>query len=250
MPAANWRGWRAACKPRCNSRPTRPTNGRRSLVSLIENAVRGVWTPEARLLYDLQKVCVDHERGIYTLDVWGWASSLGRKSLKRFLPGQRDVLMSKHLRGATRRVPLGAAVAACAQPAGRPCCNRRSTAPKEPCGPRFKPAIETALDKVKLLPQNLPERVARRKLIEEILDRIVERGFLDDERPARRAVAQQPETCPTWPAFGSFFPAISCCKPTSNWPKASTACTTAAKSICACRSGSARWPLARRWAGC
>ena len=50
-----------------------------------------------------QKVCVDHERGIYTLEVLSWAFSLGRKSVKRFLPGQRDVLISKHLRIAARR---------------------------------------------------------------------------------------------------------------------------------------------------
>ncbi len=43
---------------------------------------------------------------------------------------------------------------------------------------RFKPLIERALDAVKLLPANPPERVARKKLVEEILDRIVERGFL------------------------------------------------------------------------
>ncbi|MEX2112212.1 MAG: hypothetical protein WD845_03455, partial [Pirellulales bacterium] len=121
--------------------------------------------------------CVDHERGIYTLDVAGWALSLGRKSLKRFLPGQRDVLMSKHLRGAARRVPSArlsqrarSRLAALLQSAvHRAEGNLRA---------RFKPAIERALDKVKLLPQNLPERVARKKLVEEILDRIVERGYL------------------------------------------------------------------------
>ena len=34
------------------------------------------------------------------------------------------------------------------------------------------------LDDVGLRPRNLPERVARKKLVEELLDRIVERGFL------------------------------------------------------------------------
>ncbi len=149
----------------------------RSLASLIENTVRSVWTPEARLLYDLQKVCVDHERGIYTLDVVGWAMSLGRKSLKRFLPGQRDVLMSKHLRGAARRVSS----ARLSQRARSRLAALLQSAVHRAEGSlraRFKPVIEKALDKVKLLPQNLPERVARKKLIEEILDRIVERGFL------------------------------------------------------------------------
>ena len=34
------------------------------------------------------------------------------------------------------------------------------------------------LDDVGLLPQNLPERISRSKLVEELLDRVVERGFL------------------------------------------------------------------------
>ncbi|MEX0587095.1 MAG: hypothetical protein WD176_10650, partial [Pirellulales bacterium] len=42
----------------------------------------------------------------------------------------------------------------------------------------FRPRLAAALDDVGLLPNNLPERVARKKLIEELLDRIVERGFL------------------------------------------------------------------------
>ncbi len=41
----------------------------RLLALLTAPAARGFWTAEARLLYDLQKVCVDHERGIYTFDL-------------------------------------------------------------------------------------------------------------------------------------------------------------------------------------
>ncbi len=149
----------------------------RALNGLIEQTARGIWTPEARLLYDLQKVCVDHERGIYTLDVIGWAMSLGSKSLKRFLPGQRDVLVTKHLRSASRRVrsvrlsPMARTqLASLLQSAvHRSEGHLRS---------RFKPLIERALDRVKLLPQNPPERVARGKLVDEVLDRIVKRGYL------------------------------------------------------------------------
>ncbi len=149
----------------------------RSLHALLDLSARGIWTTEARMLYDLQKVCVDHERGIYTLDVFGWIRSLGRKPLKRFLPGQRDVLMSKHLRGAARRLPAArlshrsrSRLAALLQSAvHRAEANLRA---------RFKPVVDRTLDKVKLLPTNPPEQVARRKLVDEILDRVVERGFL------------------------------------------------------------------------
>ena len=66
---------------------------------------RGIWTAEARLLYDLQKACVDHERDLYTVGVVEWALSLGRRPLKRPLPNQREVLLCKHLRSAARRLP-------------------------------------------------------------------------------------------------------------------------------------------------
>ena len=73
-----------------------------SLFALVSQTPRGIWTAEARLLYDLQKVCVDHEREIYTVDLVEWALSWGRRPIKRQLPHQRDVLMLKHLRSAAR----------------------------------------------------------------------------------------------------------------------------------------------------
>ena len=55
-----------------------------------------------------------------------------------------------------------------------------------------------------LLPQNLPERVARKKLVEELLDQIGDRGLPDDGRPARRDLAQQPQAARPLRA-GSIF---------------------------------------------
>ena len=65
-----------------------------------------IWPAEARLLYDLQKVCVDDERGVFALDLGKWLRSLGRSPLRRPLPAQRDVLICKHLRSAARRLPF------------------------------------------------------------------------------------------------------------------------------------------------
>ena len=149
----------------------------KSLLSLLDQSARGIWTAEARMLYDLQKVCVDHERGIYKLEVLSWAFSLGRKSIKRFLPGQRDVLISKHLRSAAHRL---AAAQLSQRSRSRLAALLQSAVHRAEASlrARFKPAIDNALDNVKLLPQNPPERVARKKLVDEILDRIAERGFL------------------------------------------------------------------------
>jgi len=148
-----------------------------SLDVLAVEASQGVWTAEGRLLYDLQKICVDHERDLYTIDLVEWVVSRGRRPIKRPLPHQRDVLMLKHLRSAagrlaavrlsvSRRRELGAML----HEAGRQVETRLRRG--------LRPPIAEALDAVGLTPNNLPERIARDKLIEELLDRIVERGFL------------------------------------------------------------------------
>ncbi len=43
---------------------------------------------------------------------------------------------------------------------------------------RFRPLVLAALDEVGLTPTNFPEKIARDKLVEELLDRVAERGFL------------------------------------------------------------------------
>jgi hypothetical protein len=137
----------------------------------------GIWTAEARLLYDLQKVCVDHEREIYTVDLVEWAGSWGQRPIHRGLPSQREVLMSKHLRSATRRLAVvrlsdgqREQLSGLLRDAGARAEQRLRQ--------RLRPRITTALDDVALVPVNRPEKVARQKLIEELLDRVVERGFL------------------------------------------------------------------------
>jgi hypothetical protein len=151
---------------------------RQALAPLLEPAAGGTWPVERRLLYDLQKVCVDHERGLYTVDLIGCALSFGRRPVKRPLPGQGVVLLVKHLRSAARRLQrarlsdrdrsrlnglLWAAV-------------HRS---EDKLRARFRPVIEGALDDVGMRPQNFPEQIARHKLTEELLDRLSESGFLN-----------------------------------------------------------------------
>jgi hypothetical protein len=148
-----------------------------ALPALLGRCCRGFWAVEARLLYDLQKACVDHERGIYKADLAGWLLSLGRQPLRRPLPGQQRVRVVRHLRNAARRLLR----------ARLPEAERRRLAglldaavhhSEERLRVHFRPLLRAALDDVGLVPANLPERVARHKLIEELLDRIVERGFL------------------------------------------------------------------------
>jgi hypothetical protein len=147
-----------------------------SLWALLMQTPRGIWTPEARLLYDLQKVCVDYERDIYTVDLMEWALSWGKRPIKRPLPNERDVLMCKHLRSALRRLTVVRLSDGQRQQLSvllRGAIERV----EERVRNRFRPLITQGLDEVQLTPRNLPESVARKKLVEELLDRIVEHGF-------------------------------------------------------------------------
>lgn len=149
----------------------------RVLLALLGRSAHGFWTRESRTLYDLQKVCIDFERDVYKLDLVEWIISRGRVPIKRRLPGQREVLMSKHLRVALRR----SAKARLPERDRRRLVSllERAVADAEQrLRNRFRPLIDDALEHVGLSPRNLPEQIARRKLVEEMLDRVVADGFL------------------------------------------------------------------------
>lgn len=156
-----------------------------ALTPLLRRAARGFWTPEARLLYDLQKVCIDHEREVFRIDLVGWTLSMGRRPLKRPMPHLREVTVSNHLRGAARRLPrvrLSRQERARLEGLLRPTVHRAEQALRD----RFRPVIDATLGETWVEPRNLAERVAFRKLVEELLDGIVGRGFttLGDLRDA------------------------------------------------------------------
>ena len=136
------------------------------------------FTPGARLLHDLQAACVVAEREVRVVDVAGWALSRGKRPVVRALPATREVRVAKHLHAAVAKVAEHRLVA------GRD-RERLSAAVRDivDCADRhvrvvLRPKIEAALDGVALHPRNLPERVAQKKLIDELLDRAVEVGQL------------------------------------------------------------------------
>ncbi len=149
---------------------------RQVLPSLLPPAARGVWPVEARLLYDLQKVCVDHERELYAVDLVEWVRSLFRRPIKRQLPEQRVVLLLKHLRTATGRLKTVRISEADRVHLVHMLLGAVTRKEKE-LRERFRPGVVAVLTQAGLVPQNLPERVARDKLVEELLDRVVEHGF-------------------------------------------------------------------------
>ena len=138
------------------------------------------WSRPARLLYDLQTVCLDRERPISAIDLVGWITSAGRRPIRRPMPDQREVMVLKHLRSAARRVrrlkgpdpARGALERLIADAIGR----QEEAQIRERFRPRWP--IREVLDSVSLRPHNAPERVAGRKLVEELVDLVVARGFL------------------------------------------------------------------------
>jgi len=144
---------------------------------LLPAARHGFWNVNARLLYDLQQVCLDHELEMYGVDLLGWMFSRGKQPLKRPLPNQRVVLMSKHLRRAARRIP-----AVKIDDAGRrelsELLHAAADAAEHLLRKRFEPLVAVTLTHARFTAGNIVERVGYRKLTQELLDGIVDRGFL------------------------------------------------------------------------
>lgn len=150
---------------------------RKALAAPLGRSSRGFWTPEARLLYDLQKVCVDHERAIYAVDLVEWATSLGRRPIQRLLPNHQEVLMVQHLRGSARHLTaarLPEVDRARFSRLLREAVHRAEGRLRD----RLRPEIGRALEETGFGARDLPERVALQKINEELLDRVVETGFL------------------------------------------------------------------------
>ena len=144
---------------------------------LLPAARRGFWNANARLLFDLQQVCLDHEQELYKVDLVRWMRSLGKDALKHPLPNQRVVLMSKHLRSAALRVP-----AVQIDSEGRKelsdLLHAAADAAEHLLRKRLEPLVASALTEAGFVPGGVVERVAFRKVTHELLDGVVQRGFL------------------------------------------------------------------------
>lgn len=149
---------------------------RELLGALLATSARGFWNPAARMLYDLQKVCLDFERESYVVDLFSWLLSLGKRPLKRPLPAQREVLMSKHLRSAASRLSK-LSISAGQREHLAILLREASVYAEERLRDRLRPVLRDTLIEVGFVPQNVPERVSFRKIIEELLDHVVDSGY-------------------------------------------------------------------------
>ena len=139
-------------------------------------AARGWWPVEARLLYDLQSVCVNQEKELYAVDLVEWAVTWGQRPIKRLLPHQPYVFTVKYLRRALRRLDVAEMPDEARHRLHRLLEDALHHAEIR-LRQRFRPLIVGALDSAGLTPPTYAERLARDQIVEELLDRVVARGF-------------------------------------------------------------------------
>jgi hypothetical protein len=149
----------------------------RLLPILLDKADQGSHPAEAALLHELQNICLDHEREMYKLDIVEYVLSAGRRPLRRPLPSQRLVRITRTLRGS---VPNLTAARLSDQDRGEleSLLQKALQRSEDRVRLRFRPLVTNALQDVGLSPRNPLETVAFRKMVEELLDRVIDSGFL------------------------------------------------------------------------
>ena len=148
-----------------------------SVRELFRNATHGFWNVDKKLLHDLQKVCLDHERVTYRVDLVKWIVSRGQRPLRRPLTNIREVIMAKHLASsASRLVYVRLSGREREQLAGL--LHEAADLAEAQMRRRMRPTLRQTLLEVGFRPGNIPEQVAFDKLIEESLDCIAYRGYL------------------------------------------------------------------------
>lgn len=148
-----------------------------SFLELANNAIHGFWNSEKRLLFDIQKVCLDHERVTYKVDLLTWILSRGKRPLRRPLGALREVMMARHLASAAGRlvsVRLGGAE----RERLNQLLHSAAMLAEMQMRTRMRPVLKEIFEDVGLAPGNIPEEVASDKMIEDALDCIADRGFL------------------------------------------------------------------------
>ncbi|MFN6302093.1 MAG: hypothetical protein ACK42H_07870 [Planctomycetota bacterium] len=147
------------------------------LMALSRNAIQGFWNSEKRLLYDLQKVCLDKERVSYRVDLLRWVSSFGSKPLRRPLYNLQEVQMAKHLASATARL-VHVRLSGIEREKLTALLEQASHQADHQLRMRIRDPLRQTLLEVGMSPSSFPERVAMDKLVEDALDCISEKGYI------------------------------------------------------------------------
>lgn len=149
----------------------------KNLSILLDKADQGSRPVEAAMLFDLQKLCLEHERDIFVLDLVGCFLSMGKQPIKRSLPRQKPVLIIRHLRSAISRLARARLSDLDREQIGE-MLQMALQKREERLRTEFRGILNSAFQDAGLQPRNLPERAAYHKLTEEVLDRITAEGFV------------------------------------------------------------------------
>lgn len=148
-----------------------------ALAELLNNSLHGFWNSDKRLLYDLQNVCLDHERTTYKVDLVKWIVSRGKRPLRRPLTNLREVMMAKHLaRSASRLVYVR--LSGADRDRLTTLLHEAADLAEAQMRRRMRSRVQNAIAEVGLKAESVPDQVAFEKMVEESLDCITERGYL------------------------------------------------------------------------
>ena len=147
------------------------------LTAILKHAADAWWSPESRLLYDLQKVCLNHERELYTVNVVSWALELGRRPLRREQPNQRLALQLKALKLAMHRARK-ARVTPAEQARLADLLHDAIEHVEGELRKALRPVLAECLAAGDVRPSSVAESVSEQKLVDELLDNVTHGGFL------------------------------------------------------------------------
>ncbi len=149
----------------------------RSVVGLARGAGRGFLNAATPRQHARPRGCVDPPPETSKIDLARWLRRFGRTKLRRKLPNQREVLMSKHLSSATRRL-VSSRLNGPERDDLSHLLGEAADSAELQMRTRLRPLLRGTLREVGLVPETTPERVAFSKTVEELLDQVVRAGFL------------------------------------------------------------------------
>ncbi|MFM7206496.1 MAG: hypothetical protein ACKO4T_07510 [Planctomycetaceae bacterium] len=144
---------------------------------LIDGARGSAWSQSARVLFDLQKLCVDSERESFRTQLLRWLVRRGQVPLAKPLPCQRLVLIHRHALAAARRLPA-AGLPAEEQESGGRLLAAAVAATAAAARETLRPLLADAVRAAGLEPRAVVEEAAADKLVAELLDDVIDRGFI------------------------------------------------------------------------
>jgi len=146
------------------------------LVLLARSRPVPTLSTEGRLLFDLQRAAIAHERAVKTVDPLSSLFSLGKRPIVRALPASRVVRVRRALGKALAKVPK-TDLPREAREELRDALAELERASDERLRAELRTPIVDVLAEVGLRPRGVAEEVARDKLVDELLDRAATRGF-------------------------------------------------------------------------